>query len=174
MSALTRLREAWSALLCKGGPVFVEEGSFADRTLATGGADIRTTDGQKLLWLECAQTHKRCNSCPRGQAYRQLLSMHKKWTSDLHVQFPVDAIEAYVGDREREIAEVHDSNAKTLFARRDDGMGHGNLEPYPVLDPVAPGVVQAEHRAQDGKSGGDDLHYGGFHDRNVASARGVA
>lgn len=166
-----RLREAWSALFCQGGPVFIEEGSSADRAFATSRRNVRTADGQKLFMLECAQPDKRCSRCPRGQAYRQLLSCKEHGGEDLHVMAAVNAIESEVGDRQGKVAEVHDRNAKAWTSRRETCVRHGNLEPYPILDPVSPSVVQAEHSAQHCQRCGDDLHRGGFHAATVAPAR---
>ncbi len=172
MSFLTRLREAWSVLHCSGAPFFVEDGSHADHTFATGGPDIRSPDGQKLLGHKCSSHHKYCGSCPRRQAYWELLPPDELWPENTHVPVRVQTIESYLRDREREAAQVDDLDKEHLLAFQILGGGNRDLKAHPVLNPVAPGVEGAKHGTEDGERGGDELGGAGLHPRTVARSRG--
>lgn len=159
-SLLMRLKAAWLVLGCQGGPIFVKHAAAADPLEIARGQCVRTPyEVPSIGWRECERLNCR-ESCPRFEAYRQGLTAHEYRARDLCMPLCPDQIKPDVRNGDREAAQVDHFNEERLHSI--SAIPHGRLNPkaHPVLNPVAPGVVDTQDCAKQCDGEGHDLKNG--------------
>lgn len=160
-SLLQRLRDAVSIFRCKCSPVFLEESSAPDKMQVAGSIDIRMPHDRPSFGWQSPDGLEHCAGCPRFKAYRQGVATGKYRDRNLEVAAAIDGVKADVSNGDGEGAQVYHMNANTPFAatireHETEFDPHTNT----VVYPVAPGIVDTQHGAQNGncQSDGSGLH----------------
>lgn len=159
-SLLKRLQRALLVLRCSGDPIFVHGTGATDELQTTRGGCIEASNSLPSIgWRFCHGLHH-CDRCPRFEAYRQGLAARKDGHRDLSVSIGSEQIHTNVGHRDRESAQVDQVDKEDPGSRC--GLTERDLQAQssPVLDPVSPGVVDAEHGTQQRDGKGDVLENG--------------
>lgn len=130
---------------CKGSLEHLPQSVAATLNLQpTGGFDVGCFDAGYLAILKCADWGKRCERCPRRQAFRELCQAYEDGARNLQVGGATCNGKADGGNRDGKGAEVAHVDADVGGAGGVFGQKRNDVQAHAVCDPAFPGVKNTQ------------------------------
>ena len=171
---LAELLSAWRLWRCnaKETALQVPQGFPATGdAMATGGFGVGHCNAVATA-LQCPNGGKRCDGCPRFQAFRQRAAINHPVTGQRDVLVCATKVEAHGGDRHSKVADVHQGHADVVrTVVGNECTAHPNAQAHPVGVEVAPPVQDAQHGTEQRSGQRDGLHERASHTAQHSSRR---